>query len=631
MIPGITTQGPFKFLPRNVVATPLDVISDDDTFGSANVLSNVDRILGPGFVNDSDAVFACTSSRFLILTPLCVVVADSLFGTMIAARDQLLFPLLHVANDTFKLPAITIPGILQSNRYADDEVIFAPFVLIHGSLRPNLYNVLDTFYAPMVVGARTLLPNSLHVSTDVFYAPIRTTGARSPLVTDADVIYSLITTRPGAAVLVVDVDAIPVSFIGVPVTLDGPIVGSLAMSGGNLTATHTANDTVSGVRSLMIHNSGKYYFEVTITQSVGAYTAVGIGVPGFDYTGMSPGVYAGGGGPIGVNGSSSSYSLSAFTNGDVIGVAVDLNARLAWFRQNNGNWNGNSIANPSTGVNGVTVPAGSMAPLVRFATNSVAGDNLTANFGQAALFAARPTGYGLWMKTIASVAAPVVTDSDTITGSSIGQIISSPMSNDDVIKSPLMTGGVLFATFDGVATNVALSNGGLTATRTATTTSGAKSAAFKTTGKYYFEITVGATHGTNDGQGIITSIGSYDDIAGGGFNGTATNFNGAIYSNNTDSGKTIGAVVSGDNVGIAIDLNARRGWFCRNGGNWNGDPTANPAAGTGGVILEAGASFAPMVVFFGGSSAVINDTMTANFGKLNFVYAQPAGFGVWVA
>jgi hypothetical protein len=84
--------------------------------------------------------------------------------------------------------------------------------------------------------------------------------------------------------------------------------------------------------------------------------------------------------------------------GDVIGIAVDLNARLIWFRRNGGNWYVDAAANPTTGTNGVTI-AGVLAyaPVVTFGgSGTVANDAFTANFGQSAYTTPAPSGFGNW-------------------------------------------------------------------------------------------------------------------------------------------------------------------------------------------------------------------------------------------
>src|SRR4051812_16638591 len=59
---------------------------------------------------------------------------------------------------------------------------------------------------------------------------------------------------------------------------------------------------------------------------------------------------------------------------------------------------------------------------------------------------------------------------------------------------PLPTGGP-FAALDTPSSNVTLSSGNLTATHNDTAVGGARCTAFKTSGKYFFSVTVGASNG----------------------------------------------------------------------------------------------------------------------------------------
>jgi hypothetical protein len=68
------------------------------------------------------------------------------------------------------------------------------------------------------------------------------------------------------------------------------------------------------------------------------------------------------------------------------------------------------------------------------------------------------------------------------------------------------------------------------------------------------------------------------------------------------------------------------GWMRKGSGNWNGDATANPATGVGGVIIQSG-SFDPAVGFASSSSA--NGAYTADFGATAYANAAPSGFGNW--
>jgi hypothetical protein len=185
------------------------------------------------------------------------------------------------------------------------------------------------------------------------------------------------------------------------------------------------------------------------------------------------------------------------------------------------------------------------------------------------------------------------------------------------------------ATFDGTATNVTLSNGNLTATHNTTTDqSGARSTALKSAGKFYFEVTVGATHGGADTAGVVLSTGTYANMNSGNNCSEAflTFASGHIYSNNADTFQTIGGAAGpGDVICVAIDLDNRKAWFRKNNGNWNNQPTDNPATGATSVVMAASGSFAP-AVSFGSSGSAVGDNMTANFGASTFAFSVPSGF-----
>lgn len=206
------------------------------------------------------------------------------------------------------------------------------------------------------------------------------------------------------------------------------------------------------------------------------------------------------------------------------------------------------------------------------------------------------------------------------------------VTDNDVVYAITSTGGTLglLTSFDGVAVNATVSGGGLIATHSnSVDESGARSAANKTGGKYFFEMTVNVTHGANDSQGILLSASTYGDMCSNGRDCFAVDQFGGIYSNNGSPANFPAHTVGGDVLCFAIDLTTRLGWVRKNGGNWNNDGTANPATGVGGFTLGAGA-FAP-AVGFGGSGTASGDAATANFGQSTYAYAAPAGFGNWTA
>jgi hypothetical protein len=182
------------------------------------------------------------------------------------------------------------------------------------------------------------------------------------------------------------------------------------------------------------------------------------------------------------------------------------------------------------------------------------------------------------------------------------------------------------------ASFITMSNGNLTATvANPNWLIGARSTAYKSSGKYYFEVTTTTTRGNGDSVGILLSTGTYTDLHNG-QNCTVVIHagSGLIYSSNSSSGKSLGSdLANGNIVGVAIDLTARRGWFRKNGGLWNNDASADPAAGTNGVVVATG-SFGPSVGFTS-SGSTAGDAMTANFGQSAYSMTPPSGFGNWTA
>jgi hypothetical protein len=187
-----------------------------------------------------------------------------------------------------------------------------------------------------------------------------------------------------------------------------------------------------------------------------------------------------------------------------------------------------------------------------------------------------------------------------------------------------------FAAFDpATVTNTTLSNGNLTATHAAATTNdGARVVApAATTGKSYFEITrVSGISG--DGIGLVTVAGTYGNVLGGTNCTISFTTSGNISSNNGASGKNIAALPVGTVIGLAVDLTARKAWFRKNAGLWNGlaAGSENPATGLGGVVMAPTVGFLPVVGFGAGAGG---ESYTANFGATAFANAAPSGFGNW--
>jgi hypothetical protein len=134
-----------------------------------------------------------------------------------------------------------------------------------------------------------------------------------------------------------------------------------------------------------------------------------------------------------------------------------------------------------------------------------------------------------------------------------------------------------------------------------------------TSGKYYWEVTLGSGSSSVESLGVvngsfpITDTGTY---AGKTADTLTQHRNGNIVKNDAVLGAGSGWGTAGDVIGFALDFTAGSLAWNRNGGGWSTDtghlPTGTlyPYFGTGG----------------GGNTA----TMTVNFGASAFVYTPPA-------
>lgn len=174
---------------------------------------------------------------------------------------------------------------------------------------------------------------------------------------------------------------------------------TITLSGGNLTATSGGGGSFPAVLAVSGQSSGKRYFECAVTTGVTAFCGIGIGTasantdsyPGGDT--QSAGVI--GDGSFNLN-NSFSPSISAWASGDVVSIAVDLDANLFWARTNGGNWNNSGAANPATGAGGISIAglaAGTKYPMANLRSN---GDTAVGNFNTGTATQSVPSGFSNW-------------------------------------------------------------------------------------------------------------------------------------------------------------------------------------------------------------------------------------------
>lgn len=187
-------------------------------------------------------------------------------------------------------------------------------------------------------------------------------------------------------------------------TFDPGSVSNATLSGGDLTVSHD-NTSTGGVNSSEQKDSGKYYFEITVTTIVGNQSCVGVMIAAGTYSNFATGgadgsmvLKGGAGGVIWANGLFTGYALGTLVDGEVIGVAVDLDNEMIWFRKSpSGNWNGDGSADPASNVNGVDISpyfATTLSPTIAFAgAGTDATEVFTANFGDTGFSGTAPAGF----------------------------------------------------------------------------------------------------------------------------------------------------------------------------------------------------------------------------------------------
>jgi len=165
--------------------------------------------------------------------------------------------------------------------------------------------------------------------------------------------------------------------------------------------------------------------------------------------------------------------------------------------------------------------------------------------------------------------------------------------------------------------NVTLSNGNLTTTITEPpNAAGVRGTTSKSSGTYFYKLTVGQTGWLN--AGFANATASLGDRAGvDNNNGVVLSMDGGGGSGGTSSVVTnsggastsgVGAVSDGATLWIAVDLDNKKFWAAVGSGDWNGSGTASPDGGTGGLSYTVSGALYP---FWAGGYG--GDGVTADF------------------
>jgi len=175
---------------------------------------------------------------------------------------------------------------------------------------------------------------------------------------------------------------------------------NIALTGSDLIATCTSG-VQGGVRAVDKQVLNKFYWECTWNVATGGGAGVGLANSLLVLSNAPTGSTLIGlcalmrNGSVYVDGSIAASGFGVISSGAVICIAVDLTARLIWFRiGGGGNWNTVASNNPATGVGGIVLGAlGNAIPAYPTAWINTLNDQITANFGDTAFTGAVPSGY----------------------------------------------------------------------------------------------------------------------------------------------------------------------------------------------------------------------------------------------
>lgn len=173
--------------------------------------------------------------------------------------------------------------------------------------------------------------------------------------------------------------------------------GSVVFSNGNLTLTVAGGSFESTRATQNFASPFKLYMEHVATVAIGdILVGLGSNSAGLNgqYTGQgndSVGYQPSSGQVLQAAAVLATIATAALT--DTICQAWDIAALKFWIRVNGGNWNNSGVANPATGVGGITFGSGVGGGPFPMATGG-GSSVLTSNFGATAFSFGVPAGFG---------------------------------------------------------------------------------------------------------------------------------------------------------------------------------------------------------------------------------------------
>lgn len=344
---------------------------------------------------------------------------------------------------------------------------------------------------------------------------------------------------------------------------------------------------------------GLLYWECSFDVLTSSYVGAGLSIAGKSLIGYV-GDDAGSLGFISdgsrFTGGSATTTLSAFSNGDVLCMALDLTHNKVWVRKNNGAWNSavGGTQDPATNAGGISLPAG-LIGVDLYPTGSVqknSSDKITGRFNIAHFSFPVPAGFSAW-DTANTIVAWNSQDMN-VAGSGRDTVLTE----NNMKASQQGSGG-----WSSVRANL-----------------------LRSSGKYYFEVVFSTTGTLECEVGVMQTSAVLSNYIGSSGTSIGVFYNGGLFINGTNPYTPISAISSGDVVSVAADFAAGRLWFRKNALDWQDNLGSGygPVSGTGGSAFTLSAGVCPAA-----SVKNSNSFVRGRFKASEFTQSVPTGYLPW--
>lgn len=368
--------------------------------------------------------------------------------------------------------------------------------------------------------------------------------------------------------------------------------------------TATNNDGLpGGVRGDQKRETGKWYFEVTMTSAVSSGTGVGLttGTADLEAVGQDTigAVMVLGAGALYLDGNNQAF-LGSIGSGRVIGIAYDADNHFVWIRRDSEEWNADVDANPVTGDGGIDVSELDMDGLYPLFASDELDDSGTANFGDTPFAWAKPAGFLPWLGGATSgmsADGDMVADAATVDGAGV---TSSTGTGDMEAGAGVIEGDGGTPNSGSPSASAAVVDGAGVTSSTGTGAMAADDAVVVGDGEIViaYSTSYANTGGTGNRTGIITASSSSALFGSG-------NVNNLINGNTTElttwfnNGKTDAVLTFDFGSGEAVVINKFK-WYQSNtanhgtwkwqssddGSSWSDEGSSFTFDGTAGVGKE---------------------------------------------